>query len=232
MCPVYPEPVWPRSLLLRKERPKQASLQSYDINEGHKLPGWFLQHCVLTAQEITRINPPVHMCDDHNHTTRSASPNKKSPAKIYNVESFVYKPLLDLLAPQSAGASVRTRETFTRDAVLLRLPSEHDGTAGCHFVTAVVQQFAKDAGANLIAMEVDDVEDLTEFLEHTAQRDRLHSSETNYMGRYFENINDVLRRKSDKKAQYVENSDDGIARKARKKERALVSFVSYSIILP
>jgi hypothetical protein len=232
MCPVYPEPVWPRSLLLRKERPKQASLQFCDINEGHKLPGWFLQHCVLTAQEITRINPPVHMCDDHNHATRSASPNKRGPAKVYNVESFVYKPLLDLLAPQSAEASVRTRETFTRDAVLLRLPSEHDGTAGCHFVTAVVQQFAKDAGANLIAMEVDDVEDLTEFLEHTAQRDRLHSSETNYMGRYFENIDDVLRRKSDKKAQYVENSDDGIARKARKKERALVSFVIYSIILP
>ena len=118
-------------------------------------------------------------------------------ADSYEVDSAVYEPLLNVLSSRTPAGShehnsdPKTTRFFSNDAVHLRLPGKRRSKGGSRFLTAVVEYFAKDAGADLITFGLDDVDDLGEHFsilgpkqeEEDAHR---HSS----MDRYLEELYD------------------------------------------
>lgn len=130
--------------------------------------GWFLEYCVKTAQELTECEIPLIVRDNVSLGHDSGQGIGEPKADAYEVDSVVYEPLLNVLSSRTAGrahvhnSDTKTTRFFSNDAVHLRLPDKHRAKGGSRFLTAIVEHFAKDAGADPITFGLDDVDDLAE----------------------------------------------------------------------
>ena len=156
-----------------KGKPKGDTLgaEAKSIKDlGSQIPEWFLEHCSQTAEELTDLQIPL--------TIRDKSPTDGKPEKetegtavdVYEVLTVVYEPLMGLSTSkpgtegQAQESESKAVKAFSKDAVFLRFPGKHSRKGGIPFLTAIVQQFARDAKADLITIGLDDLDDLVQDL--------------------------------------------------------------------
>ena len=130
------------------------------------LPSWFLENCVKTAQDLANSEIPLIICEnampDHDH-----NPGKTdSEANVYEIDSAVYEPLQRLFSPEIPNtvdehlSDSHAARSFSKDHIHLSLPRRQQKDGGSQFLTAVVEYFAKNAGADMITLALDDIEEL------------------------------------------------------------------------
>jgi hypothetical protein len=164
-----------RNLTLTDSTAKRRQPSNHAVNSSRTpedldpaVPGWSLEYCVKTAQELTECEIPLIVRDIVSPGHDSGQEIGEPKADTYEVDSVVYEPLLNVLSSRTAGGAhvhnsgPKTTRFFSNDVVHLRLPDKHRAKGGSRFLTAIVEHFAKDAGADLITFGLDDVDDLAE----------------------------------------------------------------------
>ena len=141
--------------------PTQADMDS-------SLPSWFLDNCVKTAQDLANSDVPLIIRENampgHDHNRGKTD----SDANVYEIDSAVYEPLQRLFSPEIPNtvderlSDSHAAPCFSKDRVHLSLPRKHGTSGGSQFLTAVVEYFAKNAGADMITLALDDIEVLIE----------------------------------------------------------------------
>lgn len=162
------------------------------------VPEWFLEYCVKTAQELTECKIPLIVRNNVPLGQDSGQGIGEPNVDAYEVDWNVYEPLLNVLSSRIAsGADVhnsdpKTTRFFLNDAVHLRLPEKHRAKGGSRFLTAIVEYFAKDAGADLIKFGLHDVNDLAEHFKLTGlkqEEEDVHG--TNFVERCLGGVDDA-----------------------------------------
>ena len=141
--------------------PDQADMDS-------PLPAWFLDNCVKTVQDLTECESPLIIREDatsgHGHNRGKTG----SDVLVYEIDSAVYEPLQRLLSPEVTNtldgqlAGSKPAGCFSKDYVHLSLPKKCQTSDGSQFLAAVVEYFAKDAGADIITLSLDDIDVLAD----------------------------------------------------------------------
>ncbi|CAI6092036.1 unnamed protein product [Clonostachys chloroleuca] len=131
------------------------------------LPAWFLDHCIQSYEQICASTIPLVIgdaegCDD----LSQAAPGR------YQIDSVLYGSLGSLIdAKASALANGEAPEvgssTFAHDATILRVAVHAHNHSGEGFLAAVLRQFAKDHGADILTLRQQDMSELYDmfFLE-------------------------------------------------------------------
>lgn len=138
------------------------------------MPQWFLDNCVMTAEQLRKkeVNLLIRSGEEDDHLVPKGS-------EMYEVEPFVYEPLRAISTSQDERTETGY-QAFKFDAVYLRYPAKvntityypvrhaatppeptppvPDGTNA--FLSVLVEQFAKDCGADMITLTLADLRDL------------------------------------------------------------------------
>lgn len=152
-----------------------------------QLPSWFLQNCVTKASEpkhdaaIRLVIRETSSSDgDDATTTKDATATAKDATnspKVYEIESCTYQTLLDLALPEqnSQSGGQQSSWKFTHNAILLRVPGKNSKCDARHdFLKEATKRFARDKGADLVVLGIDDLRDLA---EHFLLKNDSHVSE-------------------------------------------------------
>ena len=141
--------------------PAQADMDS-------SLPLWFLDNCVKTAQDLANSDVPLIIRENtmpgHDHIQGKTD----SDASVYEINSAMYEPLQRLFSPEIPNTvdehlpDSHADRCFSKDRVHLSLPGKNETKGGSQFLTAVVEYFARNAGADMITLALDDIEVLVE----------------------------------------------------------------------
>ncbi|CAH0049084.1 unnamed protein product [Clonostachys solani] len=124
------------------------------------LPAWFLDHCVQSYEQTCASTIPLVIgdakgCDDL---------NQEAPGK-YQIDPVLYGSLASLIdakvPPLANGeAPEARRSTFAHDAAILRVAVHAHQHSGEEFLAAVLRQFAKDHGADILTLRHQDMSEL------------------------------------------------------------------------
>ncbi|KAL8921885.1 MAG: hypothetical protein Q9208_005489 [Pyrenodesmia sp. 3 TL-2023] len=124
------------------------------------VPAWFLENCVKIVQDLTECGIPLVVRENLALEHGRNQETNELDAEVYEVDSDVYEPLQRLLLPKTSDmvdehpSDLLPTRRFLKDSVHLHLP---DPTGGSHFLTAVVERFASEAGADIVTLVLDDV---------------------------------------------------------------------------
>ncbi|KAL8911357.1 MAG: hypothetical protein Q9171_003451 [Xanthocarpia ochracea] len=134
------------------------------VDMDSPLPAWFLDNCVKTVQDLTECDIPLIVRDNatpgHGHNQGKT----ESDALVYEIDPAVYEPLQRLFLPETTNtvdgqlSSSKAARCFSKDYVHLSLPRKGQTSGGSQFLAAVVNYFAKDAGADIITLTLDDID--------------------------------------------------------------------------
>ncbi|KAL8920050.1 MAG: hypothetical protein Q9172_004680 [Xanthocarpia lactea] len=128
------------------------------------LPAWFLDNCVKTMQDLTECDVPLVVLENVTLGHGRSQETNELDAEVYEVDLAVYEPLQRLLLPETPDivdehlSDSRAARCFSKDFVHLSLPRKRQTNGGSQFLTAVVEYFAKDAGADIITLGLDDID--------------------------------------------------------------------------
>lgn len=98
------------------------------------IPAWFLEHCVKTARELSTCEIPLVIRDALSPEPSTAKAEDELSASVYEINSILYEPLLNLLSSQSTRRAktyipdLTVHDFFLNDAVHVCLPSKSDLT--------------------------------------------------------------------------------------------------------
>ena len=158
----------------RKKKSKSIGEQSLQI------PRRFLDKCVRTTEQLAASSPSLSIRENFSvsHTAFQAADPPISD--IYEITRDVYEPLLDIFAgakhmnerPNLRGApqarvQLNGKKVFKNDAVHLRFPDKGQTKGGTGFLSATVERFSRDIGANLITICAEDLIDLIEYFDES-----------------------------------------------------------------
>ena len=145
---------------------KVKSLDILPKNSDPAIPRWFLEFCVKTSQEWTGCEIPLIIHDNAllSHDSQQGIDGLK--ADVYKIDSVMYKLLLKVLSSQTAdeahsdNSDPKSTRLFINNAVHLHLPGKHWAGGDSWFLIIIVEYFAKHAGANLIILGLNNLDDL------------------------------------------------------------------------
>ena len=168
----------------------------YTLEDLEKIiPAWFLKSSVRTAQDLLAGEDTLIVRDEVQTGQGSKEEQGETTADIYEIDSSVYEPLFNVLlsrktsSPDTITSRIESEKLFGHDAVHVRLPDMYQAKGGSRFLAAVIEHFAKDAGADLITFELDDVDDLAEhfmLMKPKSQTEGAHIRK--FMARYFGSV--------------------------------------------
>ncbi|KAI9164072.1 putative spastin like protein spas-1 [Paramyrothecium foliicola] len=134
-----------------------------------ELPAWFLENCVQTYEEISASKIPL-MIKDAEVCNEKLGGVQKSRADCdgYEMDSLLYGSLTSLLPAaipglSSVGVDKSQSFIFAYDAAIFRVPVHSDKESGVAFLAAVVRNFAKDQGTDVITLHKEDIAELWHF---------------------------------------------------------------------
>jgi SpoVK/Ycf46/Vps4 family AAA+-type ATPase len=158
-------------------------------NTSSLIPGWFYVHNLQPASELLAQKTYLEIIDDSPALTEVGSPDggtydqdfdqhdfglgqptrwsARPPAK-YQIRQSTYAPLRALCQLQSPDETSSDfgpgRLGFKSDAVLLDFPHMHGTSSGLRLLSAIVQHFAQAATADLLTLDVEDLNDLQQHI--------------------------------------------------------------------
>lgn len=144
-----------------------------EIDEVPPIPDWVLDNCVKTLSELARLETRIVLRDGHLEEKTTLQDNK------YEMLSCMYQDLLDLVSPPfdvnvkvtltSNTETTPKQGCFTNDGVILRLPGDNGTSPG--FFLAVIEHFARDIGADMVKLSIQDIDALSDcLLEHQVNK--------------------------------------------------------------
>jgi len=128
-------------------------------------PDWFIDHCVKTSSQLASQALRVAI-RDAGDSDEELNPDVEN---TYVLDAYMYEDLrkfLDKPSGESATDPVRGCQ-FTNNALFLHLPKREnqDKIGECDFLSAVVERFALDAGADLVCLRAHDLADLSDAIK-------------------------------------------------------------------
>lgn len=133
------------------------------------LPLWFLENCILTAEELQTHPPSLILRKDCADTEGSSLANDEIADMenlTFEVDPLVYEAMHSVLARNQGGTYKEPSRIFGQRGVYLRFPMESDGTpigelhGSVSFMSSLVERFAADIGADLVTLGLQDILDL------------------------------------------------------------------------
>ncbi|KAL9032092.1 MAG: hypothetical protein Q9180_006704, partial [Flavoplaca navasiana] len=128
----------------------------------------FLENCVKTVQDLIEYDVPLVVRKNVTLGHGRSQETNELDAEVYEVDSAVYEPLQRLLLPETPDtinehlSDSKAARCFSKDFVHLSLPRKRQTDGGSQFLTAVVEYFAKDAGADIIKLDLNDIDVLAD----------------------------------------------------------------------
>jgi hypothetical protein len=160
---------------------------------------------VLTADELKPRSialvlrfPTLENGDDVTKTSSSTETPFKMDSVVYEALRVVLRKRTN--PDQNQHDDLNPKPTqFQKNSIALHIPNQCSSRGASAFFQAIVEYFARDVGAHLITLSIDDVEDIAEHFANTTN----NSSETveSYMRKCFEKD---------------EPTEEGLASKARR----------------
>lgn len=147
------------------------------VNPDFEVPQWFIDNCVIIGEELGYRELPLVLQDGTGHDPdREQAHAHKPQSDSYLMDSAVYEPLLALIPAYNTPNSMKVQGSSTKkqnmvfsyNAVHVRLLGGGRG-GGQHFLDTVVERFAQDAGADLVRLSIDDMNDLAEHFIYLEQ---------------------------------------------------------------
>ncbi|KAK4664258.1 uncharacterized protein QC763_503950 [Podospora pseudopauciseta] len=140
--------------------PAEYNLSEDDVKGPLEVPIWFLNYNLKTTSELANHMPKVIIKEDAPDTAYGED-------AVFEIKSAVYNNLWSVLSNPSQtweSANEENLPFFRRTTLLLTAINTMYGARGHRaFFEAVVEQFATDIGADLIALDIEDVLDLGEY---------------------------------------------------------------------
>ncbi|KAJ4303231.1 hypothetical protein N0V90_002124 [Kalmusia sp. IMI 367209] len=126
-----------------------------------KIPTWFLENCVVTADELKSRTIPLVLRNSQSASTESTT---EAPNRSFEMEHVVYEALHVALRKNGdkRGQLNSKAPEFQRNKISLLIPNQRSSRGASTFFQAIVEHFAKEIGAHLITLSIDDLEDLAE----------------------------------------------------------------------
>ncbi|KAL8861152.1 MAG: hypothetical protein Q9178_002368 [Gyalolechia marmorata] len=149
---------------MQEQFERAIEMTSDQADMDSPLPAWFLDNCVKTMQDLIEGEIPLTIRENatpgHGHNRGET----RSNALVYQIDPAVYEPLQRLFIPETTNtvdgqlSGSEAARCFSEDYVHLSLPRKRQTSGGSQFLAAVVDHFAKDAGADIIRLGVDDID--------------------------------------------------------------------------
>lgn len=135
-----------------------------DKQKSCMLPQWFLDHCVLTADELKDRKIPLVLRDSRSDSS-DPEPTETSTDRPFVTDVLTYDTLRSFLLQNSNERDPSRAEPigFRKRRAALYLASQRRSLGASGFFQAIIEQFSKDIGAHLVTLKADDVEDLAEY---------------------------------------------------------------------
>lgn len=134
----------------------------------YSVPAWFLDKCVKTVQDLTECDILLIIRENampgHGHNRGKTG----FDAIVYEIDSAVYEPLQRLFSAETPNtvdedvSDSKAARCFLKKYVHLSLPRKSQTSGGFQFLTAAVEYFAKDVGADIITLGLDDIDVLAD----------------------------------------------------------------------
>lgn len=138
------------------------------MNMSQGLPTWFLKNRVQIIDELISSNTKLVLTENGEATGSAESLHSAPDIAEYEVASVLYESMRDLTDvldstdTNSDTGQGRMSTKFVYDVVHLMLPPRFPAGGGNDFFATVVHHFARNAGADLVTLDRDDLEDLDE----------------------------------------------------------------------
>ncbi|KAK2733831.1 mitochondrial aaa [Colletotrichum kahawae] len=168
-----------------------AEEKAEDTPQPHtiELPQWLLDNCVTTAEEWNDHPEFLRLLDDipsdrgdSSRDELEASSNPEPAAKVYEMGSTLFNPLLGLVRRDAPceedlppGSCASNGARFTKDIIRLHTFMSAASESTAKFTRDVVKHFARTIDSDLITLTRDDLEDLG---DHYAPPDATDASST------------------------------------------------------
>ncbi|KAI2641532.1 P-loop containing nucleoside triphosphate hydrolase protein [Hypomontagnella submonticulosa] len=133
------------------------------------LPSWFVNNCIKTFEELTTCEIPLIIDDSPLDQPSGGTPDGKELTH-YMVPAGAYNGLFDIVSPlketeaQCLSDQKQPRK-FSHDAMALRMPLRRSGQ---RFLEVVTQYFARDIGADLLTLCLDDIQNVAMYFGYLA----------------------------------------------------------------
>ncbi|KAH7038263.1 uncharacterized protein B0I36DRAFT_403875 [Microdochium trichocladiopsis] len=146
-----------------------------------RMPEWFLENCVKTIEELRNKDSPGLIPLEIIDTTETKAQPSSEQGDIphhesYQIDRLLWAPIRGLLAPlpdqalseissnmPNGGVVACHSCAFLHDAAHIRFPGRRVA-GGNPFLLTIAQRLAPEAGAHLIVLTLEDVDDLCEHL--------------------------------------------------------------------
>lgn len=144
-----------------------------------QLPAWFLHNCVQTSAELRSSDVPLVVRDLPPETAASSTSEtlgSDSEATCFEIDVVIYEALNTVLSRLRTSSDPNPHMThyaeFSKKNVFLSVPNRRYGRGCPDFLGSIVKYFAKDIGADMITLCLEDVEDLAQHFLSSEGRAR------------------------------------------------------------
>ncbi|KAI1124977.1 hypothetical protein F5Y10DRAFT_284608 [Nemania abortiva] len=151
------------------------------LSPSPQLPDWFLVHCVQSPIDLETLNIPLQIRPLEPRDISEQSNTESQSSEIFQIEAVVYQAMRTVLSEVDSEDSATH---FRNDAMFLHIPGEV-GYGAPAFIDSVVATFAREIGANLLTLPLDDLETLTDNLRMDKSEIVSNFIADSTVGRYF-----------------------------------------------
>ncbi|KAI3324517.1 hypothetical protein HD806DRAFT_533979 [Xylariaceae sp. AK1471] len=131
------------------------------------LPSWFLENCMKTIHELATAEPALLIDHVNTSSTRGECLRHQDTTGRYATDPVFYRFIKDELATSaSQGPSPGHRALY-----LIMLERQENPLEVRGFLSAYVHSLARDAGANLVTLDISDVANLAEHYSRSLKID-------------------------------------------------------------
>ncbi|KAI0381884.1 AAA-domain-containing protein [Hypomontagnella monticulosa] len=140
------------------ENDSEPSLNSIDLHS------WFINNCIKTFEELNTSAIPL-VIDASPIDQDSASAPHLQELAYYMINNGVYNSFFDILLPlndiqKQSHSDQKQPRSFAHDAMAVRMPLCHQGQ---RFLEVVTQHFARDIGADLLMLCLEDIKGIAMY---------------------------------------------------------------------
>lgn len=163
---------------LHPEKPASRPLEVLHVADEESLykhldvlPAWFLQNCVECCEDLHDSADSLIICNDLRADDTTLEARDSNQPHRYHIGRSMWQPLLAIHTSWADQLSFSEPvKAFSHDAALIRFPDQHREDGGSKFLKTVVDHFARQIGADLVDLSVDDILDLPTYATKGSNR--------------------------------------------------------------
>ncbi len=128
---------------------------------GYEIPSWFLTQNVKTAGELLQSETKISLTTGVSHKSELFKGEDESCGieendRKYELQNHIYQELLDITKGALLSCNISEQYHSQQPTILLQVPLSTE----IDFIDSVLEQLARDVGANLISVDLEDLADV------------------------------------------------------------------------